>query len=211
VVPPLDGLRDAGYWTSREATSLRELPSSIVVLGGGVVGVEMAQVYARFGVATVIVEGGDRILSRDHPKSSGAVTDQLQRDGVVIRTGVKAKAVRAGGPGRIVELSDGSRVEGAQLLVAVGRRGSDLRALGIEAAGVRLGARGDVQPDEQMRVGDGVFVAGDAAGGLQFTHLADYEGKIAVRAALGQKGRAGLAAGPQATLTRPDTGAGGPT
>src|SRR5262249_32858377 len=148
VIPPLDGLREAGYWTSREGTSLRDLPSSIVVLGGGVVGVEMAQVYARFGVATTIVEGGGRILSRDHPKSSEAVTDQLRREGVAIRTGVMAKAVRAGGPGRIVELSDGSRVEGAQLLVAVGRRGSDLRALGIEAAGVRLGARGDVKPDE---------------------------------------------------------------
>jgi len=205
VIPPIDGLKEAGYWTSREGTSLRELPSSIVVLGGGVVGVELAQVYARFGVRTVIIEGSDRILQRDHPRSSQAVTDQLRQEGVEIRTGVKAKAVRAGGPGRIVELEDGSRVDGAQLLVAVGRRASDLRALGIEAAGVRLGDRGAVHPDEQMRVGDGVFVAGDAAGGLQFTHVADYEGKIAVRAALGQKARADLGSVPKATFTDPET------
>jgi pyruvate/2-oxoglutarate dehydrogenase complex dihydrolipoamide dehydrogenase (E3) component len=205
VIPPIDGLKEAGYWTSREGTSLRELPSSIVVLGGGVVGVELAQVYARFGVRTVIIEGSDRVLPRDHPRSSQAVTDQLRQEGVEIRTGVKAKAVRAGGPGRIVELSDGSRVEGAQLLVAVGRRASDLRALGIEAAGVRLGDRDAVHPDEQMRVGDGVFVAGDAAGGLQFTHVADYEGKIAVRAALGQKARADLGSVPKATFTDPET------
>jgi dihydrolipoamide dehydrogenase len=207
AIPPVDGLKEAGYWTSREGTSLRELPSSIVVLGGGVVGVELAQVYARFGVRTVIVEGSDRILQRDHPRSSQTVTDQLRQEGVEIRTGVKAKAVRPGGPGRIVELTDGSRVEGAQLLVAVGRRAADLRALGIEVAGVQLGDRGGVRPDAQMRVGDGVFVAGDAAGGLQFTHVADYQGKIAVRAALGRNARADLQAVPKATFTEPETGA----
>jgi dihydrolipoamide dehydrogenase len=176
-----------------------------------VVGVELAQVYARFGVRTVIVEGNDRILSRDHPRSSQAVAEQLRREGVEIRTGVKAKAVRAGGPGRVVELSDGSRVEGAQLLVAVGRRAADLRALGVEAAGVRLDDRGAVHPDEQMRVADGVFVVGDAAGGLQFTHVADYEGKIAVRAALGRPARADLASVPKATFTEPETAAVGLT
>jgi pyruvate/2-oxoglutarate dehydrogenase complex dihydrolipoamide dehydrogenase (E3) component len=124
---------------------------------------------------------------------------------VEIRTGVTATAVRAGGPGRLVELSDGSRVEGAQLLVAVGRRPADLHALGIETAGVRLGDRGAARPDARMRVADGVFVAGDAAGGLQFTHVADYEGKIAVRAALGQDVRADLAAVPKATFTDPET------
>jgi dihydrolipoamide dehydrogenase len=162
-------------------------------------------------VRTVIVEGSDRILQRDHPRSSQAVTDQLRQEGVEIRTGVQARAVRAGGSGRIVELSDGSRVEGAQLLVAVGRRAADLRALGIEAAGVRLGDRDAVRPDAQMRIGDGVFVAGDAAGGLQFTHVADYEGKIAIRAALGRSARVDLASVPKATFTEPETAAVGLT
>jgi dihydrolipoamide dehydrogenase len=211
VIPPIPGLEAAGYWTSREGTSLRELPSSIAVLGGGVVGVEMAQVYARFGVKTVIVEGSDRILSREHPKSSAAVADQLREEGVEIRTGVRAQAVRAGGAGRVVELSDGARVEAAQLLVATGRRASDLRALGVEAAGAAVGERGAVKPDGQMRLADGLYVAGDAAGGLQFTHVADYQGRIAARAALGRHAQADLRAVPKATFTDPEVGAVGLT
>jgi dihydrolipoamide dehydrogenase len=211
VIPPIPGLDTVSYWTSREGTSLRELPSSIVVLGGGVVGVELAQVYARFGVKTVIVEGADRILSREHPKSSAAVADQLREEGVEVRTGVKAKAVRAGGPGRVVELSDGSRVEGAQLLVAVGRRGADLRALGVETAGATLGDRGAVRPDGQMRLADGLYVAGDAAGGAQYTHVADYQGKIAARAALGRSAQADLRAVPRGIYTEPEVGSVGLT
>jgi dihydrolipoamide dehydrogenase len=211
VIPPIPGLDTVGYWTSREGTSLRELPSSIVVLGGGVVGVELAQVYARFGVKTVIVEGNDRILAREHPKSSAAVAEQLREEGVEVRTGVKAKAVRAGGPGRVVELSDGSRVEAAQLLVAVGRRGADLRALGVEAAGATLGARGAVRPDGQMRLAEGLYVAGDAAGGVQYTHVADYQGKIAARAALGRPAQADLRAVPKGIYTEPEVGSVGLT
>jgi pyruvate/2-oxoglutarate dehydrogenase complex dihydrolipoamide dehydrogenase (E3) component len=211
VIPPIDGLKDAGYWTSRDATSLRDLPSSVVVMGGGPVGVEMAQVYARFGVKTTIVNGGDRILGRDHPRSSDVVAAQLQREGVEIRDGVQATAVRTGGAGRIVELSDGSTVEGAELIVAVGRRGSDLRALGLEEAGVTLGERGETSLDEQLRAADGVFVVGDAAGGLQFTHLADYEARVAARAALGSAATADLSSVPRATYTDPETGAVGST
>jgi dihydrolipoamide dehydrogenase len=211
AVPSIAGLREAGFWTNREATSLRDLPSSMVVLGGGVVGVELAQVYVRFGVKTVLVEGSDRILARDHPRSSKVVADQLRYEGVDIRTGVTATAVRAGGAGRIVELSDGSEAEGAELLVAVGRRLHDLRALGLEELGASLTERGLPQPDEQMRVAEGAFVAGDAAGGLQFTHVADYEGRIAVRAALGQDCVADLRSVPKATFTDPETGAVGMT
>jgi pyruvate/2-oxoglutarate dehydrogenase complex dihydrolipoamide dehydrogenase (E3) component len=211
VIPPIEGLKEAGYWTSRDATSLRELPSSLVVLGGGPVGVEMAQVYVRFGVKTTLVEGNERILARDHPRSSEIVAAQLREEGVDVRTGVHATAVRRGGAGRIVELDDGSSVEGAELVVAVGRRPADLRALGLEEAGAHLSDRGAAQPDERMSIGEGLFVAGDAAGGLQFTHVADYEGRIAVRAALGQDARADLASIPKATYTDPETGAVGLT
>ena len=211
VIPPVEGLKEAGYWTSREATSLRDLPSSVVVMGGGPVGVEMAQVYVRFGVKTVIVNGAARILSRDHPRSSEVVTAQLRREGVEIRNDVQAVAVRAGGAGRVLELSDGSTVEGAELIVAAGRRGSDLRALGLEEAGVTLGEGGEVTLDDQLRAADGVFVVGDAAGGLQFTHLADYEARVAVRAALGDGAKADLVSVPKATYTDPETGAVGLT
>lgn len=205
VIPMVEGLEDAGYWTSNDGTSLRELPSSILVLGGGVVGVELAQVYARFGVRTTLVQGTDRILPRDHPKSSEIVAEQLTQEGIDIRTNVTATRVTPGGAGRIVELSDGSTVEAADLMVAVGRRPGDLRALGCEDAGVTLNARGQADPDPQMRIHDGVFVAGDCAGGLQFTHVADYQGRIAARAALGQDMRAELAAVPKTTFTDPET------
>lgn len=205
VVPSIDGLEETGYWTSNEGTSLRELPSSIVILGGGVVGIELAQVYARFGVKTTVIQGTDRILPRDHPKSSELVATQLREEGVEIRTNVTATAVKRGGPGRRVTLSDGTVVEGAELLVAVGRRAADLRELGCEEAEVRLNERGQASPDDRMRIAEGIFVAGDCAGGAQFTHVADYEGRIAARAAAGHDVRADLSAVPTATFTDPET------
>lgn len=205
LVPAIDGLEEGSYWTSNEGTALRELPSSIMVMGGGPVGVELAQVYARFGVKTVLVQGGDRILPRDHPKSAEILADQLEADGVDVRTGVQATRVSPGGAGRKVDLSDGSVVETAQILMAVGRRPADLRGLGVEEAGGELNANGAAEPDNRMRIGDGMFVAGDCAGGLQFTHLADYEGRIAIRSALGQSARADLSAVPKTTFTDPET------
>jgi pyruvate/2-oxoglutarate dehydrogenase complex dihydrolipoamide dehydrogenase (E3) component len=211
VIPRIEGLEETGYWTSNDGTSFRDLPSSMVVLGGGPVGVELAQVYARFGVKTTIVQGGERILPRDHPKSSEVLAEQLRAEGVDIRTGVHGEKVRRGGAGRILELSDGSTVESAELLVAVGRRPADLRELGTEESGAKLGERGEVEPDARMRVADGLYVAGDCAGGMQFTHVADYEGRIAVRAVLGKEARADLSAIPRTTFTDPETAAVGLT
>jgi dihydrolipoamide dehydrogenase len=158
-----------------------------------------------------LVEGSDRILIRDHPRSSQVVADQLRYEGVEIRNRVTATAVRAGGTGRIVSLSDDSEVEGSALLVATGRRLHDLRALGLEEVGAELTDRGLPRPDDQLRVADGAYVAGDAAGGLQFTHVADYEGRIAIRAALGQECRVDLRSVPKATFTDPETGGVGMT
>jgi pyruvate/2-oxoglutarate dehydrogenase complex dihydrolipoamide dehydrogenase (E3) component len=207
VIPHLEGLDGIGYWTSNDGTSLRELPSSIVVMGGGAVGVELAQVYARFGARVTLVQGTDRILPRDHPRSSEALTKQLRDEGVDVRTGVTATAVRAGGAGRVVTLSSGSEVEAAELMVAVGRRPADLRELGAEEAGGALDDRGVAHPDGRMSIGDGLYVAGDCAGGMQFTHVADYEGRIAARNAMGTEARADLSAIPRTTFTDPETAA----
>lgn len=211
VIPPIDGLEEAGYWTSNDGTSVRDLPSSMVILGGGVVGVELAQVYARFGVKTTIVEGNDRLLPREHPRSSELVADQLREEGVAIRTGVLAKAVSRGGAGRVVELGDGTTVEGAEVMVAVGRRVADLRELGVEEAGVQLSERGVPAPDDRMRVAESVYVAGDCAGGMQFTHVADYTGRVAVRNALGRDSRADLSAVPRTSFTDPESSGVGST
>jgi dihydrolipoamide dehydrogenase len=206
-VPPIPGLAEAGFWTNREATSARERPSSLVVLGGGPIGVELSQFYARFDVQVTLIAGGDRIIPRDHPLSSKAVADQLTEEGVDIRYGPRAESVSTGGAGRIVHLSDGTTAEGSALLLAVGRRGADLRALGAEEAGARLNERGVPAVDEQLRVADGLFVAGDAAGGLQFTHVADYEGLVTARAALGGSSPGDLRSVPKSTFTDPEVGA----
>jgi pyruvate/2-oxoglutarate dehydrogenase complex dihydrolipoamide dehydrogenase (E3) component len=211
VIPPIEGLAETGFWTNRDATSTRELPPSLVVLGGGPVGVELAQAFARFGTRVTVVESSDRILARDHPKSSETVAASLEADGIDVRTGVRAERAERGGAGRQVHLSDGSVVEGAELLVATGRRPADLRALGLESAGVVLDEHGVAAPDDTLRIGDGVWIAGDAAGGLQFTHVADYEGRVAMRAALGQQARADLTSIPRTTFTDPETGAVGLT
>ena len=211
VIPPIDGLAEAGCWTSNDATSARDLPSSLVVLGGGVVGVELAQVYARFGVKTTLVEGADRLIPREHPKSSELVAAQLEEEGVELHTGVLAKAVRRGGAGREVDLSDGTKVDGAELMVAVGRKTADLRALGIEETGAELSDKGAVSPDGHMRVADGVYVAGDCAGGMQFTHVADYTGRVAIRNSLGRESVADLSAVPRTSFTDPETSGVGTT
>ena len=209
VIPSasIEGLEEAGYWTSNEGTTSRELPSSLLVLGGGAVGVELAQVYTRFGVRTTLVQGTERILPRDHPKSSEALRAQLEEEGVDIRTGVTATAVKVGGSGRLVEMNDGTSLDVAQIMIAVGRRPADLRDLGAEEAGARLNERGAATPDDAMSIGDSLSVAGDCAGGAQFTHVADYEGRIAARNAHGQGVRADLSAIPRTTFTDPETSA----
>jgi pyruvate/2-oxoglutarate dehydrogenase complex dihydrolipoamide dehydrogenase (E3) component len=200
-IPEVEGLLEAGFWTHREATSTPELPSSAVILGAGPVGVELAQICARFGVKVVLVQSADRILEKDHPKSSQTIYQQLVEEGVEIHVGVHAIRVSSGGLGRRVHLSDDSVVQAEALIVATGRRPADLRMLGVEAAGTRLDAEGCVTLDHQMKAGDGIYVAGDAAGGLQFTHVADYQGRVAVRAALGHPARADLRFIPRTTFT----------
>jgi dihydrolipoamide dehydrogenase len=121
--------------------------------------------------------------------------------------GGHAVKVERGGAGRVVHLDDGTSVDAAELLVSVGRRAADLRAMGAEEAGGRLTDRGVADPDQRLSIGDGLFVAGDAAGGLQFTHVADYEGRIAAAAAFGGDVRADLTWVPKTTFTEPETGA----
>jgi len=202
----IDGLDQIRPWTNREATTARELPRSLVVLGAGPTGVEMSQVYARYGVPTVLVSPHERINPRDHPRSSATLDAALRRDGVDIRTGSRAIRVRAGA-GRdgahLVELSDATRVEGHETLLAIGRT-PPLEGLGLKSVGVRLDD-GRLQPDDQLRIADGVYVAGDPVGPEMHTHLAVYEGEMVARIALGEDVRPDLRAIPHATYTDPQT------
>jgi pyruvate/2-oxoglutarate dehydrogenase complex dihydrolipoamide dehydrogenase (E3) component len=205
TVPSLEGLDAITPWTNREATSTRELPASLAILGGGPTGVELSQVFARYGVPTRLVASQPRILPHDHPRNSEAVAAGLRRDGVDIRTGVRAVRIRAraGAAGaHVIELSDGKTVEGHEILLAVGRA-LPLAGLGLETIGVQV-AGGRTVVGSDLRIADRVFVAGDAAGPELHTHMAHYQGELAVRIALGDSARPDYSAIPRAVYTDPE-------
>jgi pyruvate/2-oxoglutarate dehydrogenase complex dihydrolipoamide dehydrogenase (E3) component len=205
-IPSLPGLEESGHWTNREGTSLRELPDGVVVLGGGPSGVELGQVYARYGVPVTLVHPHEQLNDRDHPRSSKFVADALRRDGVELRFNARATGVRAhaGTGGRhVVELSDGTTAEGAALLMTIGRdvpfNRLNLAAIGLEAENGRL------KNDDELRAAPGIYLAGDAAGPELHTHMAHYQGEVAARNALGGHVKADLRAIPRATYTDPET------
>ena len=204
-VPEIAGLDEVPYWTNREATSTRELPESLLIMGAGPTGVELAQAFGRYGVPVTLVVPGERILPRDHARSSAAVAAGLARDGVTIHTGARAVAAHAreGTNGRHrFDLDDGSSVEGAAVLLAIGRT-LPLAGLGLETVGVDISS-GRLKPDPQLRVAPGVYVAGDPAGPEMHTHVSHYEGELAARIALGDDVRPDFRAIPRAVYTDPE-------
>ena len=200
----VEGLDQIHPWTNREATTARELPRSFVVLGAGPTGVEMSQVYARYGVPTVLISPYERINPKDHPRSSATIDAALRRDGVDIRNSVRATRVGRG-VGRdgahIVGLSDATTVEGHEILIAMGRT-PPLEGLGLETVGAKL-ENGQLRPDDQLRIAEGIFAAGDVAGPEMHTHLAVYQGEMAARIALGEDVRPDHRAIPHAIYTDP--------
>ena len=202
--PPIDGLDEVGFWTNREAIEATELPRSMVVLGAGPIGLELAQAFHRFGTEVTLVEVAEHALPADEPENGEAIAEVLRDDGMTLRTGVSAKSVRGGKDGGVVvELSDGTVVEGERLLVATGRR-SDLRSLGVDAAGLDPDAKA-VAVDEHLRAAPGVWSVGDVTGKGGFTHLAVYQGRIAAADVLGRDHQpADYSAVPRVTFTDPE-------
>ena len=206
-IPDMPGLDAVPYWTNRQATSTRELPESLLILGAGPTGVELAQAYARYGVPVTLVVPGQRILPRDHPRTSATVAAALQRDGVSIRTGGRAVAAHAGAgsQGRhSFDLDDGTTVEGSAVLLAIGRT-FPLGELGLDTIGVDISS-GRLSPDDHLRIAPGVFVVGDAAGPEMHTHVSHYQGEMAVRIALGDEVKPDYRAIPRAVYTDPEAG-----
>jgi pyruvate/2-oxoglutarate dehydrogenase complex dihydrolipoamide dehydrogenase (E3) component len=210
VIPPVDGLAGTPYWTNREAVEAETLPDTLIVLGGGAIGLELSQVFARFGVQVTVVEGSDRVLAMEEPESSGTAAAALTRDGVTIRTGVRARQVAYGDDRFTVTLSDGSTLSATRLLVATGRA-ARLRGLGIETLGLDPSAR-FLSTDAWMQAAENVWAVGDVTGNGAYTHMAMYEADVAVRDILGQGGPAAdYRARPRVTFTDPEIGAVGVT
>ncbi|MET7425675.1 NAD(P)/FAD-dependent oxidoreductase [Dactylosporangium sp. NPDC005555] len=210
AVPPIDGLADTPLWTNREAIEVATLPGALIVLGGGAIGVELAQVFARFGVAVTVVEAADRLVALEEPESSDVAQAALVRDGVTVHAGVSATSVRHDAGRFTVALADGRSVTAEQLLVATGRK-VDLSKLGVEHLGLDASAR-SIAVDDRMRAADRVWAVGDVTGHGAFTHMAMYQAGIAIRDILGQDGPpADYRATPRVTFTDPEIGAVGLT
>jgi pyruvate/2-oxoglutarate dehydrogenase complex dihydrolipoamide dehydrogenase (E3) component len=205
-VPQIPGLEAIKVWTNREATLARELPRSLLVLGGGPTGCELAQAYVRFGVPVTIVQSGDRLMPTDHPRNSATVTEALREDGVVVRLGARAVRARAGAGtdgAHVVDLSDGTTAEGHAILLAVGRE-FPIDDLGLECYGVDMTGRSHSPHDGRLRVAEGLWIIGDPAGPELHTHQAHYQGEVAVRMALGDDVRPDYRALPRASYTDPE-------
>ena len=205
-VPAIEGLRDVHLWTNREATLARDLPQSLLVLGGGPTGCELAQVYARFGVPTTIVQSEPRLLPHDHPRNADAVAAGLRESGVDVRTGVRAIRARAGaGPNDadVIDLDDGTSASGHVILLAIGRT-FPIEDVGLEHYGIDPSGRSPFPRDGRLHIADGLYVAGDVAGPELHTHQGDYQGQLAVRMALGEHVAPDYRALPRATFTDPE-------
>jgi pyruvate/2-oxoglutarate dehydrogenase complex dihydrolipoamide dehydrogenase (E3) component len=210
AVPPVPGIENVDYWTNREAVETKERPASLVVLGGGPVGLELGQVFARFGSTVTIVERADRLLEREEPEAGERIAGVLAHEGIDVRAGVGATAVARGPDGIVVDLADGTQVTAERLLVATGRR-TDLRPVGVATVGLDEDARA-IPVDDRLRAGDGLWAIGDVTGLGPFTHIAVYQSRIVAADILGEAAPpADYHALPRVTFTDPEVGAVGLT
>lgn len=201
--PPVDGLDAVPTWTSDEALTSPFRPASLAILGGGPVGCELAQIYARFGVEVAVVEPSDRLADREEPEISECLAGVLRADGVSLRLGVEVEAAEAAGAGARLRLSDGSTVEAQRVLVATGRT-PNVAGVGLAALGVEPGERGiEVGPDCRVAGQERVWAAGDVTGVAPFTHVAKYQARVVAENVLGGDARADYSALPRSIFTDP--------
>ena len=215
AMPPIDGLGAVGAWSNREVTTAKTAPDSLLILGGGVVGVEMAAAWSSLGTEITLVEGLDRILMREEPFAAQEIAEALEAKGVTIRTGAKVVAAERdeGADSVSLTLEGGERLDAEHLLVAVGRR-PNTEGIGLESVGAETG--GDpIEVDERMRVGgrDWLYAVGDVNGRSLLTHMGKYQARVATENILGR----GLVAGrdddraPRVIFTDPEIAAVGYT
>ncbi len=202
-VPPIPGLEDVPYETNETLFDLREKPEHLLVIGGGPIGMEMAQAHLRLGCKVTVIEG-DKALGKDDPEAAALVLDHLREEGLEIVEGATAAQVRGTAGAIEVETKDGQVFKGSHLLVAVGRK-LNIDRLNLEAAGIEATKSG-IKVDTGLRTSNSkVYAIGDVAGGLQFTHVAGYHAGIVIRSAvLGLPAKASTAHLPWTTYTDPE-------
>jgi pyruvate/2-oxoglutarate dehydrogenase complex dihydrolipoamide dehydrogenase (E3) component len=205
-IPPIDGLRDLdGVWTNREATGLKQVPRRLLVLGGGPVGVEMAQVVARMGGEAAIVEGAERLLPREPEPLGTALGEALEADGIELCFGQHASAVRKEDGEYVLEFEERAALRGDRLLVATGRR-PRVEDIGLETVGVEPGQRG-IEVDARMSAAEGLWAIGDVTGVWPLTYMGKYQGRVAAANILGGSREANYEAVPRVVFTDPQAAA----
>jgi pyruvate/2-oxoglutarate dehydrogenase complex dihydrolipoamide dehydrogenase (E3) component len=206
VIPPVPGLRELeGIWTNREATGMKSVPRRLLVLGGGAVGVEMAQAVRRLGGEVVLVEHSERVLSREPAPLGDALGDVLRHDDIEVILGVKASAARRDGEDYVLGLDDGRELRGDRLLVATGRR-PRTAGIGLETVGIEAGPHG-IPVDARLRAAERLWAMGDVTGLLAFTHVGKYHGEVIAANLLGESREAHYDAVPRVVYTDPQAGA----
>jgi dihydrolipoamide dehydrogenase len=203
-VPPIKGLAAAGYWTNREATTFMQVPESVIVLGGGPVGIELSQMLRRFGAGVDLFEASDRLLAREDPRVSDLVLAALRDDGVRVHLGAEVPTVGREGDLRVAYFADG-QVRARQVIVATGRN-PRVGELSLETVGIDPTATG-IEVDDRCRAAEGIWAVGDVTGELPFTHVAMYQGRIASADIVGRPVRADYRAVPRVVFTDPEVAA----
>lgn len=210
-IPPIPGLAGCSYWTNREATAVREVPQSIIVLGAGPVGCELAQFFRRMGSRVAIVDIAERVLPRDDPDAGKLLHDALIADGIQIYVGVEIDGLDEKGCESSFRLNLGGEetLEAERLLVATGRR-ANVRGFGFEQLDLTMGKKG-IAVDERLRAAENVWAIGDVNGIAMFTHVGKYQARIAALDAAGLPAKADHRAVPAVTFTDPQVASVGTT
>jgi len=201
AVPELEGLEDVDYWTNRDAVWASEVPAGLVVLGGGAVGVELAQFFRRLGSDVTIVEHNEHLLARVDADAGELLAERFGQDGIRVLVGTKVGGVERGGSGVRVLLEGADTLEAERLLVATGRQ-PNVEGIGLEELGVEITRRG-VTVDDRLRAADSVWAIGDAAGVGLLTHLGKYQARVAAANIAGREAHADYRAIPGAVFTDP--------
>jgi pyruvate/2-oxoglutarate dehydrogenase complex dihydrolipoamide dehydrogenase (E3) component len=206
VIPPVPGLRELeGVWTNREATSMKAVPRRLLILGGGPVGVEMAQAVRRFGGEVVVIDMAEHVLGREPAPLGEALGEVLGREGVELALSANATAARRDGEDYVLGFDDGRELRGDRLLVATGRR-PRVRGLGLETVGVEADAHG-VPVDAHLRAAEQLWAIGDVNGLWPLTHVGKYQGDVVAANILGEPRKANYEAVPRVVYTDPQAAA----
>jgi pyruvate/2-oxoglutarate dehydrogenase complex dihydrolipoamide dehydrogenase (E3) component len=206
VSPPVEGLEGVDSWTTADATSAHEVPASLIVLGGGVAGCELAQLYRRLGSEVTLLQRGDRLIPRVDAEAAEVLQAAFEEEGIVLRFGAEVERVE---PGVKVTLAGGEKLSAERLLVAVGRK-PNVEDIGLEQLGVEISQSG-IRVDEQLQAAENVWALGDCTGVALFTHVGKYQARVAAANIAGRGAKADYRAIPTAAFTDPQVASVGTT